>query len=58
MADRVTQFIEDRYEALSHCRLPVLCHNDFVDGNLLVQLTKEPQICGVFDLERADWVTR
>lgn len=35
--------------------VPVLCHNDFIDGNLLLDRQRPPQIVGVVDLERAVW---
>lgn len=33
----------------------MFCHNDFIDGNLLVRDAGDPELCGVVDLERASW---
>ncbi len=55
LAQLVGRFVRDRSGALRQCPAPVLCHNDFVDGNLMVRLEGRPDICGVFDLERASW---
>ena len=49
------RLVNDHRDALGSCVRPVLCHNDFIDGNLLVATTGEPQLCGVVDLERASW---
>lgn len=55
VVQQTSRFVEERYPALLHCLLPVLCHQDFVNGNLMVHLTGRARISGVFDLERASW---
>lgn len=40
-------------EVLAACPAPVLCHNDFIDDNLLVSESAQPRLRGVIDLERA-----
>ncbi|SCL25805.1 phosphotransferase family protein [Micromonospora inyonensis] len=55
LADRIRRFVEDHRQTVAACPGPVLCHNDFVDSNLLVPATGEPRLCGVVDLERASW---
>lgn len=41
--------------ALDGFEAPVLCHNDFVGSNLLVEPTGKPTLLGMVDLERASW---
>ncbi|MDQ3431103.1 MAG: aminoglycoside phosphotransferase family protein [Actinomycetota bacterium] len=55
LGHRVRRLVNDHRDALGSCVRPVLCHNDFIDGNLLVATTGEPRLCGVVDLERASW---
>ena len=55
LGHRVRRLVNDHRGALGSCVRPVLCHNDFIDANLLVATTGEPQLCGVVDLERASW---
>lgn len=55
LGHRVRRLVNDHTGALGSCVTPVLCHNDFIDSNLLVATTGEPQLCGVVDLERASW---
>ncbi|MDQ3709164.1 MAG: aminoglycoside phosphotransferase family protein [Actinomycetota bacterium] len=55
LGHRVRRLVNDHRGALGSCVRPVLCHNDFIDGNLLVATTGEPRLCGVVDLERASW---
>lgn len=55
LARRVRRFVDDHRQELAFCSDPVLCHNDFIDGNLLVHEAGEPNLCGVVDLERASW---
>jgi hygromycin-B 7''-O-kinase len=55
LADRVHRFVYERETDLASCPGPVLCHNDFIDGNLLVAVQGEPRLCAVVDLERASW---
>ena len=52
---RVRCLVDAHREAFASCRHPVLCHNDFIGGNLLVRETGSPHVCGVVDLERASW---
>lgn len=54
-AAQLGRFVSDRLVSVDRCRTPVLCHNDFVDGNLFVSTVGVPHISGVFDLERASW---
>ena len=55
LARRAAEFVGQRSAAIGMCSRAVLCHNDFVDGNLMVQLAATPQISGVFDFERVSW---
>ncbi|WP_176738007.1 phosphotransferase family protein [Micromonospora inyonensis] len=55
LADRIRRFVERHRPAMASCPGPVLCHNDFIDSNLLVPATGEPLLCGAVDLERASW---
>ncbi|XTZ14799.1 phosphotransferase family protein [Micromonospora echinospora] len=55
LADRTRRFVERHRHALASCPGPVLCHNDFVGGNLLLAATGDPHLRGVVDLERASW---
>lgn len=52
---RVRRLVDEHRGALGSCVQPVLCHNDFIDGNVLVATMGEPQLRGVVDLERASW---
>ncbi|SDM54794.1 phosphotransferase family protein [Allokutzneria albata] len=69
MAARRAELVE-RYEAvggpaavarrvrgleLSFDARPVLCHNDFIDGNILVAEVGEPRVLGVIDFEKASF---
>lgn len=54
-AAQLELFVSARLASVDRCRTPVLCHNDFVDGNLFVSTVGAPHISGVFDLERASW---
>ena len=55
VADRVRGFVADRRPVLARCPGPVLCHHDFIGGNLLVTGSHPPRLSGVVDLERAAW---
>jgi aminoglycoside phosphotransferase (APT) family kinase protein len=52
---QVERFLTRRQHALNSCQKTVLCHNDFIDGNLLVTAAGDPVITGVIDLERASF---
>lgn len=54
-ARRVTEMVKKHRAAFVSSAVPVLCHNDFIDGNLLLDRQRPPQIVGVVDLERAVW---
>jgi len=51
----VERFVIGRHDALNSCQKPVLCHNDFIDGNLLVTEARDPTVTGVIDFERASF---
>lgn len=53
-AERITEFVKVRLEAVDRCRVPTLCQNDFNAGNIMIDPTTS-RICGVFDFERASW---
>ena len=55
LACRVADFVRDHRPAWSSDQTPVLCHDDFIDGNLLISDDADPQVCGVVDFERASW---
>jgi aminoglycoside phosphotransferase (APT) family kinase protein len=55
VAHGVRRLLEQHASALDGSGPPVLCHNDWVDSNLLVEPTGEPRPLGVVDLERASW---
>ena len=50
---QVERFLTRRQDALNGCERTVLCHNDFIDGNLLVTAAGDPVVAGVIDFERA-----
>ena len=52
---RVHRLVEGSVSALADCGSPVLCHNDCVDSNLLVDRTGRPRLRGLVDWERASW---
>ena len=51
----IGRLVEQHASALEACEAPVLCHNDWVGSNLLVEPAGEPRLLGVVDLERATW---
>ena len=55
MARRVRLLVDAYQSELESCRHPVLCHNDFVDRNVLVTPTGPPRLTGLLDLEHASW---
>jgi len=52
---QVERFLFRRHDALNSCQRSVLCHNDFIDGNCLVQAAGDPVVTGVIDFERASF---
>jgi hygromycin-B 7''-O-kinase len=55
LARRVRRLVDGCRRSFGSDVTPVLCHNDFNGGNLLVTPSGVPTICGVVDLERAAW---
>jgi hygromycin-B 7''-O-kinase len=55
IARQVRRLVDQERPAIETCSRPVLCHNDFNGGNLLVAASGAPDICGVVDLEKASW---
>jgi len=55
LTGRVRDLVNRSRTAMESCGRPVLCHNDFVDSNILVTDGPDAEICGVVDLERASW---
>jgi aminoglycoside phosphotransferase (APT) family kinase protein len=51
----VERFVSRRHDALNSCQKTVLCHNDFIDGNLLVTEAGDPIVAGVIDFECASF---
>ena len=52
---QVERFLIRRHDALNSCQRSVLCHNDYIDGNLLVPAAGDPVVTGVIDFERASF---
>lgn len=55
LASGVHRFITAHHREIDTCRSAVLCHNDFIDGNLLICRHGKTRITGVIDLETASW---
>jgi aminoglycoside phosphotransferase (APT) family kinase protein len=55
LALRVRRLVDRSRASFTDSVTPVLCHNDFNGGNVLVASSGVPTICGVVDLERAAW---
>lgn len=55
VATRLQRLITTHHRVIATCRSAVLCHNDFIDGNLLISRHGKPEITGVVDLETASW---
>lgn len=53
LARDVERYVSGHADVLRTCRAAVLCHHDFIDGNLLVAATDEPVVTGVLDFDRA-----
>lgn len=51
----VRALLAERHDALDADVVPVLCHRDLVDGNVLVDDLDPARVSGVVDLERAAW---
>jgi hygromycin-B 7''-O-kinase len=49
------RFVTRRYDALRRFGQPILCHNDFIDGNLLLSTRGELAVTGIVDFERASF---
>lgn len=52
---RIKRLLHDSRNEINTCSSAVLCHNDFIDGNLLIANRSRPRIAGVVDLETASW---
>lgn len=52
---RVERLLRDTRHEINTCTSAVLCHNDFIDGNLLLASEGQPTITGMVDLETASW---
>ena len=55
LVGQVERFLIRRHDALKSCQRSVLCHNDYIDGNLLVPAAGDPVVTGVIDFERASF---
>jgi hygromycin-B 7''-O-kinase len=55
IADAVRDLVHHHRPAVEACATPVLCHNDFIDGNLIVADAGPPHLSGIVDFERASW---
>ncbi|WP_028047748.1 phosphotransferase family protein [Cellulomonas sp. URHE0023] len=55
LAGRVAHLVQSRRAAVESCPAPVLCHHDFISGNILLADGPAPTIAGVVDLEGAAW---
>jgi aminoglycoside phosphotransferase (APT) family kinase protein len=51
----IERFVTSRGDILDSCQQAVLCHNDFIDGNLLVADAGDPVVTGIVDFERASF---
>jgi aminoglycoside phosphotransferase (APT) family kinase protein len=52
LARALTRYVARYRDRFAACAAPVLCHNDFHDGNVLVSRTG-PQVTGYVDVEGA-----
>src|SRR5688572_8979148 len=52
---QVERFVTRRHDALHSSQRTVLCHNDFIDENLLVTAAGDPVVTGVIDFEPASF---
>lgn len=50
LRDAVAAWVAERSELFAACRAPVLCHNDYYEGNILVA---QGQVTGIVDVENA-----
>jgi hygromycin-B 7''-O-kinase len=50
LRDRVESWVAERADLLALCPAPVLCHNDYYEGNILVA---RGEVTGVVDMENA-----
>lgn len=55
VVSRMDSLIHASRDAINTCHLAALCHNDFIDGNLLITMDGQAAITGVVDLETANW---
>jgi aminoglycoside phosphotransferase (APT) family kinase protein len=55
LAGRLRRLVSNRRAVLESGAAPALCHNDFIDGNLVVADAGPPHLSGVVDFERASW---
>jgi Ser/Thr protein kinase RdoA (MazF antagonist) len=55
LCEQIERFAGERFEALGECQRPVLCHNDFHPGNVMVDASADGtwRISGVIDFENA-----
>lgn len=52
--DTISRFLEPRVESFARCGTPVLCHNDFHEGNILVRPGPDGwEVSGFIDVENA-----
>ena len=54
-AEALDEWVTGQLAGLADPTSPVLCHNDYNGGNVMVCGRKALTICGVFDWERACW---
>ncbi|WP_187365303.1 phosphotransferase family protein [Cellulosimicrobium cellulans] len=55
VGEGVRALLAERRDALDADVVPVLCHRDLVDGNVLVDDRDPTRVSGIVDLERAAW---
>lgn len=52
--DAINSYVEPRIESFARCTAPVLCHNDFHEGNVLIHPGPEGwEVSGFIDVENA-----
>lgn len=55
IAARIDGLVRTSRPAIDTCDTAALCHNDFVDGNILIEMHGPADITGIVDLEAASW---
>ncbi len=52
--DAIGRYLDPRIETFARCATPVLCHNDFHEGNVLIQAGPDgSEVSGFIDVENA-----